>query len=234
MGKGLIMETTAYGNAREDARESDHEVRRAQPVKHGDIPRSPDTSPYPPAVAEVLASNRAFVTDGRWADHAAPGMPGKRLAVVTCMDTRLTRLLPAALGLRDGDAKIIKVAGATIVEPYGEAMRSLLIAVTELGVTDIMVVGHTGCGTCGMRASHMLDELEQAGVPRKRIEAAIADDPRAATFLNGFEVLEDEVAASVRKIREHPLMPEHVRVFGFTIDIKTGELTSVTVTGEAR
>ena len=144
------------------------------------------------------------------------------------MDTRLTRLLPDALGLQNGDAKIIKVAGATIVEPYGEVMRSLLVAVAELGVTDIMVVGHTNCGTCGMEATHMLGELARAGVPRERIEAVTGQDSRAARFLGGFSSLEDEVRASASKIRKHPLMPESVRVWGFTIDIETGELTAVT------
>ena len=182
---------------------------------------------YSPAVEKVIEHNRAFVASGAWRDHAAPGRPAKQLAVVACMDTRLTRLLPDALGLANGDAKLIKVAGATIVEPYGEVMRSLLVAVAELGVTDVMVVGHTHCGTCGMEATHMLAELERAGVPRERIEAAVSADPRAASFLDGFERLEDEVAASVRKIREHPLMPDSVRVYGFTIGIETGELTPV-------
>ena len=184
---------------------------------------------YSPVVETVLEHNRAFVESGAWRDHAAPGRPAKQLAVVACMDTRLTRLLPEALGLENGDAKLIKVAGATIMEPYGEVMRSLLVAVAELGVTDIMVVGHTRCGTCGMEADHMLDELERAGVSRERIERAVAEDPRAGSFLNGFALLEDEVAASVRKIREHHLMPEIVRVSGFTIDIETGRLTPVSV-----
>lgn len=181
--------------------------------------------PYPPVIEGVLEHNRAFVARGDWRDHAASGRPAKQIAVVTCMDTRLTRLLPDALGLQNGDAKIIKVAGATIVEPYGEVMRSLLVAVAELGVTDIMVVGHTNCG---MEATHMLGELERAGVPRERIEAATGQDPRAARLLDGFSNLEDEVRASVSKIRKHPLMPESVRVWGFTIDIETGELTTVT------
>ena len=184
---------------------------------------------YSPVVETVLEHNRACGESGAWRDHAAPGRPAKQLAVVACMDTRLTRLLPEALGLENGDAKLIKVAGATIMEPYGEVMRSLLVAVAELGVTDIMVVGHTRCGTCGMEADHMLDELERAGVSRERIERAVAEDPRAGSFLNGFAILEDEVAASVRKIREHPLMPESVRVSGFTIDIETGRLTPVSV-----
>lgn len=182
---------------------------------------------YPENIAAILEHNRAFVAAGEGEGLASPKRPGKRVAVLSCMDTRLTYLLPRALGLDGGDAKIIKVAGATVIEPYGEVMRSLLVAVAELGVTDIMVVGHTGCGTCGMEATRMLDELEAAGVPRERIERAVAADARAGRFLNGFARLEDEVAASVRKIREHPLMPASVRVTGFTIDIETGELAVV-------
>lgn len=64
---------------------------------------------------------------------------------MTCMDTRLVELLPAALGLKNGDVKIIKNAGAVISNPFGSAVRSLLIAIFELGVKEIMVIGHTDC-----------------------------------------------------------------------------------------
>ncbi len=68
---------------------------------------------------------------------------------------------------------------------------------------------------------------EQAGVDRARIDASLAADPDARRALEGFEVLEDEVAASVRAIRAHPLMPSGVRVAGCTIDIETGALAAV-------
>lgn len=64
---------------------------------------------------------------------------------MTCMDTRLVELLPAALGLKNGDVKIIKNAGAVISNPFGSAVLSLLIAIFELGVEEIMVIGHTDC-----------------------------------------------------------------------------------------
>ena len=182
---------------------------------------------YPETISQILEHNRAFVAGEGAVAHRAQGKPAKRLAVVSCMDTRLTHLLPHALGLANGDAKIIKVAGATIVDPYGEVMRSLLVAVAELGVTDIMVVGHTDCGTCGMEAAHMLDALEAAGVPHEQIKRALEKDRRAAELLEGFDSLEDEVARSVETIRTHPLMPSSVRVWGFTIDIDTGELAAV-------
>lgn len=178
-------------------------------------------------VQQVLDDNRAFLRASARRRPAVPGRPAKHMAVLTCMDTRLTRMLPEALGLHDGDANIIKVAGGTIVEPYGEAMRSLVVAVAELGVTDVLVIGHTNCGTCGMRPEHMMEELVRAGVSRERLDAAVEDDQRAAAFLKGFDRVDDEVSRNVRTIREHPLMPEQVNVFGFVIDIETGALAEV-------
>lgn len=78
--------------------------------------------------------------------HLSSKFPNKKLAVVTCMDTRLIELLPAALGIKNGDAKIIKNADGVITHPFGSVVRSLLIAVYELGVTEILVIGHTDCG----------------------------------------------------------------------------------------
>ena len=62
------------------------------------------------------------------------------------MDTRLVELLPAALGLRNGDVKIIKNAGGVVTNPFGSVIRPLLVAIIELGVEEIMVIGHTDCG----------------------------------------------------------------------------------------
>lgn len=184
---------------------------------------------YPQSVRGVLAHNQAFVEKSRAAaaERPATGRPALGLAVVACMDARLARMLPEALGLDDGDAVFVQVAGASVREPYGEAMRSLLVAVGELGVTDVMVVGHTDCGTCGMRAEHLADALVAAGCDRARLEAELAREPRAASTLEGFARLEDEVARSVAAVRAHPLMPDAVRVWGFTIDVATGALTPV-------
>lgn len=188
---------------------------------------APDIHPASPsAIDTAMACNRAFLERTHGAARELPGAPARHLAVVSCMDTRLTRLLPEALGLADGDAVIIKAAGATITDPYGEVMRSLLVAVGELGVREVLVVGHTSCGTCGMHAEHLLEALEQAGTAPEQIAAARQDE-RVMRVLAGFERLEDEVAASVRAIREHPLMPAHVRVAGCTIDVRTGALTPV-------
>ena len=189
--------------------------------------RPSDTSLYSPILEGILAHNRAFVGGSARHTRVATGRPAKQLAILACMDARLIRLLPDALGLDDGDAAIVKVAGAAVVEPFGEAMRSLLVCVAELGVTDVIVVGHTDCGTRGMREQDLLGGLERTGVSRERIERAVAGCPHASRFLNGFAELGAEVADNVRTIREHPLMPDSVRVSGFTIDVETGELTPV-------
>ena len=97
-------------------------------------------------IEEILQHNRRFVAEGGYRCYETSKYPDKRIAIVTCMDTRLVELLPAALGFKNGDVKIIKNAGGTITNPFDSTMRSLLVAVYELGVEEIMVIGHTGCG----------------------------------------------------------------------------------------
>lgn len=93
--------------------------------------------------------------------------PDKKLAILTCMDTRLIELLPAALGIKNGDAKIIKNAGGTMVHPYGSVVRSLLVGILELGVEEVMVIGHTDCGVQGMDGKEMLELLEKRGIDKR-------------------------------------------------------------------
>lgn len=82
------------------------------------------------------------------------------------MDTRLTELLPASLGLKNGDAKIIKNAGGVISHPFGSVIRSLLVAVFELDVNTIMVIGHSNCGAQHMNAEEMCRHMINSGVLR--------------------------------------------------------------------
>lgn len=85
-------------------------------------------------VEEIIAFNKQFVENKGYEKYITNKYPDKKLAILSCMDTRLTELLPAALGLRNGDAKIIKNAGAVISHPFGSVIRSLLVAIYELGV----------------------------------------------------------------------------------------------------
>ena len=80
-------------------------------------------------IDQILEHNAHFVEEREYEQFKTDKYPDKKLAVVSCMDTRLTALLMAALGLKNGDAKIIKVAGAEVSHPFDSVMRSLLIAV---------------------------------------------------------------------------------------------------------
>lgn len=177
-------------------------------------------------IQEILEYNRKFVASEGYLKYATNKYPDKKIAIVTCMDTRLVELLPAALGLRNGDVKIIKNAGATITNPFDSTMRSLLIAVYELGVNEIMVIGHTGCGVQGMDASEMLHLMKERGVSEEHITLMEHCGINLREWLHGFEDTADAVHETVDLIARHPLMPPAgVSVSGFIMDSYTGELT---------
>lgn len=87
-------------------------------------------------IEEIIKYNENFVASKAYEKYITSKYPDKKLAILSCMDTRLTELLPAALGLKNGDAKLIKNAGGLVVSPFDSAMRSLLVAIYELGVED--------------------------------------------------------------------------------------------------
>ena len=120
-------------------------------------------------INEILKYNREFVAEKGYEPYLTDKYPDKKIAIVSCMDTRLTKLLPAALGLRNGDVKIIKNAGGVITNPFDSTMRSLLVGVYELGVEEIMIVGHTDCGVQGMDGEEMLHLMRQRGVDDEHI-----------------------------------------------------------------
>src|SRR3954468_14537230 len=115
-------------------------------------------------LSEILEHNRAFVANKDYEKFATDRFPNKKIVIVTCMDTRLVELLPRAMDLRQGDAKVLKTAGAIVSHPFGGIMRSILVAVYELGAEEIAVVGHHGCGMAGLNCDTILDLARQRGV----------------------------------------------------------------------
>lgn len=101
-------------------------------------------------IEEMLAYNREFVRSKGYEKFQTSKYPDKKIAILTCMDTRLVELLPAALGIRNGDVKLIKNAGGMITGSFDSAVRSLLVGIVELGVElgveEVMVIGHNDCG----------------------------------------------------------------------------------------
>ena len=126
-----------------------------------------------------------------------------------------------------GDAKIIKNAGGVISSPFSTEVRSLLVGIYELGVEDVMVVGHTDCGAQHISGPDMVEAMRSRGIPERSIEACRYFDVDFDKWLCGFDSVEESVRRSVAVLRNHPLIPGDVRISGFIIDSVTGELTEV-------
>jgi len=177
------------------------------------------------SIDSILAYNRGFVASKGYEAHLTDKYPARKLAVLSCMDTRLSVLLQEALGLKNGDAKIIKNAGGIIPSETDSSIRSLLVAIYELGVNEVMVVHHSSCGACHMSYEafkpHMLERGISAPTLAQWEEKGIAD------WLEGFHDTEASVRKTVAAIRNHPLVPSDVIVRGFIIDSATGELTEI-------
>lgn len=176
-------------------------------------------------IDEILQHNRQFVEECGYERFATSKYPDKRIAIVTCMDTRLVELLPAALGIRNGDVKMIKNAGGVITNPFDSTMRSLLVAVYELGVNEIMIIGHTGCGVQGMDARHMLHLMRERGVSEEHIQLMRHCGIDLDTWLHGFDDTSEAVRETVDLVSHHPLMAPDVRVAGYIMDSETGLLS---------
>ncbi len=178
-------------------------------------------------IEEMLRFNKEFVRTKEYEKYATTKFPDKRIAIVTCMDTRLIELLPAALGIKNGDVKMIKNAGATITNPFDSTVRSLLVAIYELGVTEIMIIGHTGCGVQGMDANEMLHLMRERGISEEHINLMMHCGIDLKSWLHGFEDTPAAIAETVDLIRNHPLVPADVIVSGYIMDSVTGALNRI-------
>lgn len=176
-------------------------------------------------IDSILQFNREFVASKAYEPYVTDKFPAKKLAVLTCMDTRLTELLPKALGLRNGDAKIIKNAGGLVLSDKDSAIRSLLVGIYELGVQEVMVIHHSTCGACHMSYEEFKPHMIERGIPSDTLAAWEADS--IADWLEGFHDTEASVRKTVAAIVNHPLVPADVVVRGFIIDSMTGELTEI-------
>lgn len=155
---------------------------------------------------DVVAANREYAAGFTLAGLAARAAKG--LAVVTCIDTRIEPL--QLLGLRPGDAKIMRNAGGRVTD---DVVRSLVLAVNMLGVDRICVVQHTACALVG--ASN--DEL------RAKLGSRYGTDASGWDFL---PIVDHDRAllADLAVIRACPLLPGDLELAGFVYDVETGLL----------
>lgn len=178
-------------------------------------------------INEILEYNQNFVDNKQYEAFDTTRFPDKKIAVLSCMDTRLTKLLPAALNFENGDIKIITNAGAMITHPYGSVMRSMLVAIYELGVEEIMVIGHYGCGMKNLDASKLIEKMKEKGITEDKIGIVESDGIDIHKWLSGFENPVVSVAETVNLIKNHPLISADINVYGFLIDPHTGKLDKI-------
>lgn len=176
---------------------------------------------------EILKYNKSFVEDKDYEIYRTSKEPDKKILILSCMDTRLTDLLPRALNIKNGDVKIVKNAGASIMHPFGSVIRSIVVAVYEFNVDEILVIGHYGCGMCNLDTKDLLNRIIDRGVSIYTIETLENGGIDINQWLHGFDSVEKSIEDSVNLIKKHPLIPKDIFVHGLVIDPETGKLDLV-------
>ena len=159
-------------------------------------------------IDELLANNRTFAEP--LADRHLDVHPSRKLAIVTCMDSRLDVF--AALGLEDGEAHVLRNAGGIVTD---DTIRSLAISQRRLGTRDVMLIHHTDCGMEKITDDGFRAELEEAAEAAPEFE------------IGSFENVDEAVRRSIDRVRRSPFIPHRDTVRGFVYDVDTHRLREV-------
>jgi carbonic anhydrase len=170
---------------------------------------------------DVLEHNQRWV-EAR--NRPLSKVPQKKIAIFTCMDTRLVEFLEQAMGLGRGDAQVIKNAGNTLVDPGGGVVRSLVVAIYAIGVGEVFVIGHTDCGMAQIDEAKLEEAMLSRGVTKEAIEGL---HPGLKEWVGGFKDPRRNVERVVRLLRDNPLIPKDVPVHGLMFNPGTGLLKAV-------
>jgi carbonic anhydrase len=159
---------------------------------------------------DVLTANRQYAADFKLGNLAMP--PARKLAIVACMDARMS--VEAMLGLKTGDAHIIRNAGGIVTE---DAVRSLIISHYLLGTQEFIIINHTDCGMLTFKDEDL----------RSKLQSATGTAAVVPTAFHAFGDLEQNVREQIQKVKVHPWIPKDIPVRGFVYDVKTGRLNEV-------
>src|SRR6202521_1190226 len=162
------------------------------------------------AIDEVLAANEIYSRTHEF--RRLIPRPQRKLAVLTCMDTRLSI---RTLGLKEWDAHIIRNAGGSVTD---DSLRSLVVSHYLLGTEEFMVINHTDCGLM-QTTEHEL---------RTRIQNRTGTAALAPSFFYTFQNIEENVRHQLQKLRTHPWIPKNLAVRGFVYDVTCGLLREIT------
>lgn len=163
-------------------------------------------------IDEALKGNEEYAKNFTLGNLPMP--PARKLAVVACMDARIT--VEELLGLKTGEAHIIRNAGGIVTE---DVLRSLLISHHLLGTQEFMIINHTDCGMLTFKDEELIRELE-----RSTGTAAIAP-----AYFHTFSDLEENLRRQIQRVKSHPWIPKQSIVRGFIFDVKTGKLNEVSL-----
>jgi carbonic anhydrase len=161
-------------------------------------------------IDDSLKANRDY--SDSFKQGSLPMPPGRKLAILACMDARMT--IEPMLGLKTGDAHIIRNAGGIATE---DAIRSLIISHYMLGTQEFMIINHTDCGMLTFKDNDLKSRLKQ----ETHVTAA---SPEA---FHSFSDSKENVREQIQKIKSHPWIPKGIPVRGFIYDVKTGKLNEV-------
>jgi len=161
-------------------------------------------------IEETLKANENYAQSFKLGHLPMP--PGRKLAVVACMDARLT--VEEVLGLKTGDAHIIRNAGGIVTE---DVVRSLIISHHLLGTEEFILIHHTDCGMLTFKDEELQTRLQQQ----------TGTTSVAPARFHAFSDLAEDVQQQIQKIKSHPWLPKEVPVRGFIYDVKTGRLNEV-------
>jgi carbonic anhydrase len=146
-------------------------------------------------------------------DPSLANKPAPKVAIITCMDPRMNGLLER-FDIKPADADVIRNVGTAVTD---DVVRSLMFSIHVLGVKEIMIVGHTGCGSEMFTDESFEKHLqERTGV--------LAVDPAAFHFYTDVNVA---TRKQMLKLRSHPWVPSEIVIRGFVLSLATGELTEV-------
>jgi len=176
---------------------------------------------------EMLEFNKKFVADKQYIQYETDSVPNKRMVIFTCMESRLVELLPKALNIQNGDVKMLKNAGAIIRKPFDSIMKSILVAVYELQADQVIVIGHHDCGMSHVDTTQLRKKMTETGVQEDLLQTLEFAGLDFDEEFHGFDTVEKSIQQSAHIIRNHPLLPKHVKVHGLVIDPGTGKVDVV-------
>lgn len=159
---------------------------------------------------EAIAANAEYASNFQLGHLPMP--PARKLAIVACMDARMS--VEPMLGLKTGDAHIIRNAGGIVTE---DALRSLVISQQLLGTEEVLIINHTDCGMVTFKDEDL----------RAKLHAQTGTATVAPAHFHAFSDVEENVRQQIQKVQSHPWIHKNISVRGFVYDVKSGRLKEI-------